>query len=280
MGLRPPPPSPPADAGRVGGRRRSPRTAGPASPRLRPRRLPPALPAVTQRPRRTRPAPRTLPPGGLPLLPSPPAARRTGAAAGPARRLSAAGARLGPPHPAAPPRPRAPRTHLNLLSMVTSRAPGSGPGAPRDKRPARQGRRGSAERGAAGAAQRRGGRRPMAAPLRSPGSGRDCGGAAAPPPPPSLSSCCSRSGTFWEPGSSAAAREPRGRCHLRAGGPCSPRQVRARPGSAGTGTGPLTGTFTRCQRGPEPGSGSCVRSHIAAALAPSVSTAAKRSFSY
>ncbi|XP_039582201.1 translation initiation factor IF-2-like [Passer montanus] len=63
--------------------------------------------------------------------------------------------------------------------MVTSRAPAAAPAPPGTSAPPGrdEGAAPAAERWAAGAAQRRGGRRPMAAPLRSPGSGRDCGGA-------------------------------------------------------------------------------------------------------
>lgn len=153
-GPRPPPP-PRAAEGRGAPRRRaaplpSPPAPGPAASR----------PRGCHSAAAPRPAPRA-PPGGLPRASSPPARRP----ARPTRRAE--------PPAAAP-------THLNLLSMVTSRARAAAPAPPEGEAPRPAGRRGpspcgpgrlSAAAAAGGGAAAAGGGPWL---LRSPGSGRDC----------------------------------------------------------------------------------------------------------
>lgn len=268
--------SPPPRAGSGG-------AAAPPAPRVPPRpgsgpaaSRPPFPLSLSGRGGRARPLARSRRVGSPSSRPRPPHAGPGGP--GQPRGLLAAcpprgSARPGPPRPTAPARPRAHSTHLNLLSMVTSRAPAAAPAPPGTSAPPGRGEGAApaAERWAAGAAQRRGGRRPMAAPLRSPGSGRDCGGArhrllprlsvpvAAAPAPSGNQEAPRRPG------------EPLGLVSPEGGGggrqPCPPRQVRAEPARApaggpgqrvGTVRCPLTGTCTRCSDRSRDGSGSCV----------------------
>lgn len=184
---------PPAAREAAKGRGAPPRrSARPAPHGPLPGPLCPARPAVTQRPRRARPLAASRRVGSPSSPPSHPPcrARRPGRLRGllavcPPR---SSARRAAPDSPApAPPRPLAPRTHLNLLSMVTSRAPGGCSSAPQEEAPRPAGARGQrrplslGRRGRLSAAAAAGGGPWL---LRSPGSGRDCSGAAAPPPPP------------------------------------------------------------------------------------------------